>query len=68
MHVNSPVFHGESKGDNFIIVQHEDLGHPLEQEHGEGDNQWVNQKRFWPLTYNWLYLNHNRIKSKDQIV
>ena len=39
--VISPVFHGESNGDNHIIVQHPhgDLGHPLEQQHGGGDHQ-----------------------------
>ena len=41
IHDNSPVFHGESNGDNHIILQHHngDLGHHLEQQHGGGDHQ-----------------------------
>ena len=41
IHDISPVFHGESNGDNHIIVQqpHGDLGHSLEQQHGGEDHQ-----------------------------
>ena len=41
IHVISPIFHGESNGDIYMIVQlhHGDSGHPFQQQPGEGDHQ-----------------------------
>ena len=41
INVISPIFHGESNGDIYMIVQlhHGDPGHPFQQQPGEGDHQ-----------------------------
>ena len=48
IHVISPIFHGESNGDIYIIVQlhHGDPGLPFQQQPGEVDHQRDDQKRF----------------------
>ena len=46
IHVISPIFHGESNGDNHLVVQQPDGDpeHHLDQQHGVGDQQWDDQK------------------------
>ena len=41
IHVISPIFHGESNGDNHLVVQQPDGDpeHHLDQQHGVGDQQ-----------------------------
>ena len=41
IHVISPIFHGESNGDNHLVIQQPDRDpeHHLDQQHGVGDQQ-----------------------------
>ena len=48
IHVISPIFHGESNGDIYMLVHHHhgDPGLPIQQHPGGGDHQSDDQNHF----------------------
>ena len=52
IHVISPIFHGESNGDNHMVEQQPDGDpeHHLDQQHGVGNQQRDDQKYVLVLT------------------
>ena len=55
IHVISPIFHGESNGDIYMIVQlhHGDPRHPFQKQPVEGYHQRDDQKRFDMINVLW---------------